>query len=102
MLLPGLRTLFFIALTALCTACPLSATNTIVQLDTPVGSMTFELHDTAKPVTVANFLTYVRSGRFTNSFAHRLSQGFVLQGGAYTYATSTGPRGGPDRRSHCQ
>lgn len=56
---------------------------TIVQLDTPVGSMKFELYDTAKPITVANFLSYIMSGRYENTFAHRLPQGFVLQGGGF-------------------
>ncbi|HEY8902939.1 MAG TPA: peptidylprolyl isomerase [Chthoniobacterales bacterium] len=64
------------------------ATDSIVQLTTPVGSMTFELYDSAKPITVANFLRYIRDGKYTGSFAHRLIQNFVLQGGGY-YIDST-------------
>jgi cyclophilin family peptidyl-prolyl cis-trans isomerase len=59
------------------------ATDTIVQLDTSVGTMTFELYDDAKPITVANFLRYIQDGRYAGSFAHRLVQNFVLQGGGY-------------------
>lgn len=62
----------------------MAAGNITARLDTPVGSMTFELYQDAKPVTVTNFLRYIRDGLFVNSFAHRLPIGFVLQGGAFT------------------
>ena len=65
------------------------AANTLVRVETPVGAMTLELYDDAKPVTVANFLRYIDEGRFVNSFAHRLPQGFVLQGGAFTITNNT-------------
>ena len=55
----------------------------LVALDTPVGRIVLELHED-KPVTVANFLAYIDSGRYQNSFAHRLDPGFVLQGGGFT------------------
>jgi hypothetical protein len=55
-----------------------------VQLDTSIGSMTIELYGADKPVTVTNFLRYIRDRLYTNSFAHRLPAGFVLQGGAFT------------------
>ena len=63
--------------------------NTIVQLDTAYGSMKFELYDTDKPITVTNFLKYITSGRYENSFAHRLEPGFVLQGGGFTLEGNT-------------
>ena len=63
--------------------------NTIVQLDTAYGSMKFELYDTDKPITVTNFLNYITSGRYENSFAHRLEPGFVLQGGGFTLEGNT-------------
>jgi cyclophilin family peptidyl-prolyl cis-trans isomerase len=56
---------------------------TIVQLSTAYGNMKFELYDTDKPITVANFLSYITSGRYEDSFAHRLADNFVLQGGGY-------------------
>jgi cyclophilin family peptidyl-prolyl cis-trans isomerase len=59
------------------------ATDSIVQLDTSVGTMTFELYDDAKPITVANFLRYIQDGKYAGSFAHRLIQNFVLQGGGF-------------------
>jgi peptidyl-prolyl cis-trans isomerase A (cyclophilin A) len=55
----------------------------VVQLNTSIGSMTIELYGNDKPITVTNFLRYIRDGLYVNSFAHRLPQGFVLQGGAF-------------------
>jgi cyclophilin family peptidyl-prolyl cis-trans isomerase len=45
--------------------------------------MVFELFDAEKPVTVQNFLRYIREGRYTNMFSHRLIPGFVLQAGGF-------------------
>ncbi len=57
---------------------------TLVSVDTPVGSMTLELEDDAKPNTVTNFLTYLSDGRYQNLFSHRLDDNFVLQTGGFT------------------
>jgi len=54
---------------------------TLVTLKTPLGDMLLELYDTDKPVTVTNFLTYVRSGAYSNMIFHRWVPGFVIQGG---------------------
>jgi cyclophilin family peptidyl-prolyl cis-trans isomerase len=56
---------------------------TLVQFRTAFGDMEVELYDQDKPVTVQNFLRYVKSGRYENEFAHRLVPGFVLQGGGF-------------------
>lgn len=72
----GLATLFFSSIVA--------RAGTLVEIKTPVGTMTIDLYDDEKPVTVANFLTYIQSGRYENLFAHRLDPGFVLQSGGYT------------------
>lgn len=70
------------------TSLPAATPTAIVRLDTSIGSMTIELYGDAKPVTVSNFLRYIRDGLFVNSFAHRLPQGFVLQGGGFTLNSS--------------
>ena len=56
---------------------------TLVQFGTPVGSFVIELYDADKPVTTSNFLYYVNSGLYDNSFLERLVPGFVAQGGGY-------------------
>src|SRR5262245_43667828 len=45
-----------------------------------LGSLDVELFDQDKPETVRNFLLYVRSGAYSNSFLHRCVPGFVVQG----------------------
>jgi len=65
------------------------AANTVVRFDTSLGFFDVELFDDTTPNTVANFLNYVNDGDYTNSFFHRLSYDFVLQGGAFTYDINT-------------
>ena len=57
---------------------------TLVQFRTVFGDIEVELYDQDKPVTVQNFLNYVKSGRYENEFVHRLVPGFVVQGGGFT------------------
>jgi cyclophilin family peptidyl-prolyl cis-trans isomerase len=62
---------------------------TLVQFRTTFGDIEVELYDQDKPVTVQNFLSYVKSGRYQNEFAHRLIPNFVIQGGGFTLTTNT-------------
>ncbi len=66
---------------------------TLVEIRMPLGTLGLELYDDDKPITVTNFLNYVTSGRYENTFVHRMPPGFVLQGGAFTIddPTSTAP-----------
>ncbi len=56
---------------------------TVVQVMTGVGDIYAELYDRDKPVTVQNFLGYVRSNAYQNCFFHRCVPGFALQGGGF-------------------
>ncbi len=56
---------------------------TLVEFRTVFGPLVVEMSDEEKPVTVQNFLRYVRAGRWTNMFSHRIVPGFILQGGGY-------------------
>lgn len=49
---------------------------------TVLGDIVVELFDQEKPVTVNNFLSYVRSEAYKNTILHRCQPGYVLQGGA--------------------
>jgi len=62
---------------------------TLVQFRTTFGDIEVELYDQDKPVTVQNFLNYLKSGRYQNEFAHRLIPNFVIQGGGFTLTTNT-------------
>lgn len=63
----------------------MAGAGTIVRFDTSLGSFDVQLYDTDTPVTVQNFLNYVRDGDYVDSFFHRLVPGFVLQGGGFIY-----------------
>ena len=62
-----------------------SAGATTVRLQTPLGAIDVVLFDTAAPLTVANFLSYMNSGAYNNSFIHRSIPGFIIQSGGYTW-----------------
>ena len=82
---------FFINLAAmLVLTVPAVSNATTVRLPTSVGVIDIILYDAAAPRTVANFLNYVNSGTYNNSFFHRSVPGFIIQGGGYIWNDSTG------------
>jgi len=52
-----------------------------VRVSTNFGSFVIELQRDRAPLTVENFLNYVRSGHYTNTLFHRVISGFLIQGG---------------------
>src|ERR1041385_8334799 len=67
---------------------PMGAFATTVRMRTSLGDIDIELMDTAAPASVANFLSYVTSGAYVNSFIHRSVPGFIIQGGGYGWDSS--------------
>jgi cyclophilin family peptidyl-prolyl cis-trans isomerase len=63
-----------------------------VLIETPQGNIEIELLTEDAPNTVANFLSYIESGKYTKSFIHRSIPGFVIQGGGFTF-TGSNPSG---------
>ena len=55
----------------------------MVVLHTNQGDVTLELDRENSPVTVDNFLRYVRDGHYDNTLFHRVIPGFMIQGGGY-------------------
>lgn len=55
--------------------------NPSVRIKTNYGSMEAELFPQEAPNTVANFLSYVKSGFYENTLFHRVMVNFVIQGG---------------------
>lgn len=55
-----------------------------VRVETSMGSFVVELTRDATPVTVQNFLRYVKDGFFEGTVFHRVINGFVIQGGGFT------------------
>jgi len=62
-----------------------AASATTVRLTTTLGAIDLLLYDDTAPRTVANFLAYVKSDAYRNSFIHRSVPGFVIQGGGFTW-----------------
>ncbi|MBW4050872.1 MAG: hypothetical protein HIU85_05315 [Proteobacteria bacterium] len=60
-----------------------SHTNPEVRVTTDMGSFVIELRPNRAPLTVANFLHYVRSGFYNNTLFHRVVANFVVQGGGH-------------------
>ena len=54
-----------------------------VKLHTNHGVITLELDAEKAPVTVENFLGYVKSGHYDNTIFHRVIDGFMIQGGGF-------------------
>lgn len=54
-----------------------------VKLMTSHGDIIVELDRSRAPISVNNFLSYVKNKRYDNTLFHRLEPEFVLQGGGY-------------------
>jgi len=57
--------------------------NPQVEVQTNLGSFVIELDMRRAPLTVENFLGYVRSGHYEGTLFHRVIQGFIAQAGGY-------------------
>ena len=57
--------------------------NPRVQVDTNMGKFVIELDPARAPLTVANFLEYVRSGFYSGTVFHRVIANFIAQAGAF-------------------
>jgi peptidyl-prolyl cis-trans isomerase A (cyclophilin A) len=71
-------------------ALPVMAVADTVLIETPQGNIEIELLTDDAPNTVANFLSYIESGKYTKSFIHRSAlktddSPFIIQGGGFTF-----------------
>ena len=55
-----------------------------VDLITAQGRITMELDHAKAPISVDNFLSYVKRGYYSGTLFHRVIPGFMIQGGGYT------------------
>lgn len=60
------------------------AANPRVELKTSEGTIVIELYPDKAPVSVANFVQYVRDGYYDGIIFHRVIDGFMIQGGGFT------------------
>ncbi len=76
------KTRLFAGLAALLlTATAQAAAPERVQVTTNLGSFVIELQRDRAPLTVENFLGYVKNGHYSNTLFHRVVSNFLIQGG---------------------
>lgn len=56
----------------------------VVVIETSVGDVTVELYQDKAPISVENFLGYVKDGFYSGTIFHRVIKGFMIQGGGVT------------------
>jgi peptidyl-prolyl cis-trans isomerase B (cyclophilin B) len=67
----------------------------MVVLHTNHGDITLELDTGNSPVTVKNFLDYVRAGHYDDTLFHRVIPGFMIQGGGFAPGMKQKPTRAP-------
>ncbi|HVN76598.1 MAG TPA: peptidylprolyl isomerase [Thermoanaerobaculaceae bacterium] len=69
---------------AVAVAVPAQSANPRVKLETTKGTIVIELDQAKAPITVNNFLEYVKSGFYNGTIFHRVIPKFMVQGGGFT------------------
>jgi cyclophilin family peptidyl-prolyl cis-trans isomerase len=72
-------------------AAPAEPANPRVKLETSKGTIVIELDQAKAPITVGNFLEYVKSGFYAETIFHRVIPRFMVQGGGFTQAMQQKP-----------
>jgi cyclophilin family peptidyl-prolyl cis-trans isomerase len=67
---------------------PTAAKTTKVRLKTSQGDIVLELNAEKAPITVANFLSYVKKKHYDGTVFHRVMNGFMIQGGGFALTDS--------------
>ena len=66
-------------------ASPIAAQeNPAVVIETSMGDITVELNAGRAPISVENFLGYVKAGFYDGTIFHRVIASFMIQGGGFT------------------
>lgn len=58
--------------------------NPVVLMTTTAGDIKIELFEDKAPLSVKNFLHYVKNGSYDHTIFHRVINGFMIQGGGFT------------------
>lgn len=61
----------------------MAASIIIIILHTNFGDITLELDSAKAPKTVANFVSYAKSGHYNGTIFHRVINNFMIQGGGF-------------------
>jgi cyclophilin family peptidyl-prolyl cis-trans isomerase len=63
---------------------PVTQTAPEVKLTTSLGDIVIRLDAVKAPLSVENFLSYVKDGHYNGTIFHRVIKGFMVQGGGFT------------------
>lgn len=66
-----------------------------VKLQTSLGDVVIKLNAAKAPVSVENFLSYVKDGHYDGTIFHRVIPGFMAQGGGFTEKWTQKPTKAP-------
>ena len=69
----------------------------MVKLHTNLGVITLDLDQQRAPLSVSNFLQYVKDGHYANTLFHRVIDGFMIQGGGFEPGMRQKPTRAPVR-----
>lgn len=72
-----------VAVLALLVSIHAGAANPQVEMKTSLGTIVLELYPDKAPLTVENFLQYVKDGHYKGTLFHRVIPGFMIQGGGF-------------------
>ena len=64
-------------------SCGAGAANPQVEMKTSMGTVVIELYPDKAPLTVENFLQYVKDRHYDGTVFHRVIPGFMIQGGGF-------------------
>ena len=73
-----------IAVLALLVSLAAAAADPQVEIKTSLGNIVVELDPAQAPLTVENFLKYVKARHYDGTVFHRVMPGFMIQGGGFT------------------
>jgi cyclophilin family peptidyl-prolyl cis-trans isomerase len=73
------------------------AANPLVEMKTRMGTVVIELYPDKAPLTVDNFLQYVKDRHYDGTVFHRVIPGFMIQGGGFGTDFSEKPARKPVR-----
>ena len=62
---------------------PTDGKDPVVEFTTSMGAIKMELYPRKAPKTVANFLSYIKSGHYSGTVFHRVIDNFMVQGGGF-------------------
>ena len=80
-----------VAIVGLIASLSAGAADPQVEMKTSLGTIVLELYPDKAPLTVENFLQYVKDGHYDGTIVHRVIPGFMIQGGGFTPGFSQKP-----------